>query len=268
MLAVTHSGKFHGDDVVAWALLKLYHPEELSLLRSRDPEDWDRADIVFDVGRVFDSSQGRFDHHQHTYTGPLSSAGMVLSFLQESGHIELDLANHLRNFCINYVDAVDNGQSRSQPEVPCLTSLVERMNRGCSSLEEFTQRFEQTAEMVSIFLQAFERELLEHKRAAEIIHTAMQRAERLGSNVIELEKYCAWKPGYFEQGGAEHSTEFVLFQSLQGSWQVVAIPPSEHLLRSKTLPAGRVGRIGGRGIVGDHRERLSVLPQKSLHCCF
>ena len=32
MLAVTHSGKFHGDDVVAWALLKLYHPEELSLL--------------------------------------------------------------------------------------------------------------------------------------------------------------------------------------------------------------------------------------------
>ena len=264
MLAVTHSGKFHGDDVVAWALLKLYHPGELRLLRSREPEDWARADVVFDVGRIFNVSQGRFDHHQHTYTGSLSSAGMVLDFLQEHEHIEHDLAEHLRRFCINYIDAVDNGKSRSQPEVPCLTSLIERMNRGCSSLEEFTRRFEQTAEMVSIFLQAFERELMEQKQAAEIIHTAMQRAERLGSNVIELEEYCAWKPGYFEHGGAEHITEFVLFQSLQGSWQVVAIPPSEHSFAQKrSLPeewAGLEGeelsKVTGSASVFCHKNRF------------
>ena len=95
---------------------------------------------------------------------------MVLNFLQESGHIELDLANHLRNFCINYVDAVNNKAKAKPARSPCLTSLVERMNQGCSSLEEFTQRFEQTAEMVSIFLQAFERELLEHKRCWKSSH--------------------------------------------------------------------------------------------------
>lgn len=264
MLAVTHSGKFHGDDVVAWALLKLYHPGELRLLRSRNPEDWERADIVFDVGRVFDDSQGRFDHHQHTYTGSLSSAGMVLDFLQERKHIEQDLADHLRRFCINYIDAVDNGKSRSQPDVPCLTSLIERMNRGCRSLEEFTQRFEQTAALVSGFLQAFERELLEHKHAADLIQTAMARAERTGSNVIELGHYCAWKPGYFGNGGADHSTEFVLFQSLQGSWQVVAIPPSEHSFDQKrSLPeewAGLEGeelsRITGSASVFCHKNRF------------
>ena len=49
MYVVTHSGKFHADDVLAWSLLCHYHPkkEHLQLIRTRETELINQADIVF-----------------------------------------------------------------------------------------------------------------------------------------------------------------------------------------------------------------------------
>ncbi|MHB9102314.1 MAG: MYG1 family protein, partial [Sulfuricella sp.] len=65
-VAATHSGSFHADDVLAAATLRLVNPA-LPILRTRDQEQLDAADIIFDVGRVFDSAACRFDHHQLEY---------------------------------------------------------------------------------------------------------------------------------------------------------------------------------------------------------
>ena len=40
-------------------------------------------------------TQGRFDHHQNEYTGPLSSAGMMLQWLTESKWIPRELSTRL-----------------------------------------------------------------------------------------------------------------------------------------------------------------------------
>ena len=53
---LTHSGKFHADDVFSAALLLYLNPEIMITRGNRVPEDFDG--IVFDIGR------GQYDHHQ------------------------------------------------------------------------------------------------------------------------------------------------------------------------------------------------------------
>ena len=109
MLVMTHSGNFHADDVLAWALLSTFLTEELELVRTRDKELLATGDLIFDVGGRYSPSDGQFDHHQAEYQGPLSSAGMILLWLFNNQHISEELYLVLRSEIVDYVDAVDNG---------------------------------------------------------------------------------------------------------------------------------------------------------------
>src|SRR3989344_3542872 len=80
----THSGPYHADDVFAVAALDiLLDPEEIIIIRTRDPKIIDQADYVVDVGAKYDSSLKRFDHHQMEGAGerpstiPYASFGLV-----------------------------------------------------------------------------------------------------------------------------------------------------------------------------------------------
>lgn len=78
----THSGSFHADDVFAVATLLLKYPDA-RVIRTRDSEVYKKADIVVDVGGVYDAKAGRFDHHQEGRAGtrdngiPYASFGLV-----------------------------------------------------------------------------------------------------------------------------------------------------------------------------------------------
>ena len=64
----THSGGFHTDDVFAVATLQLVHRvENVEIIRTRDEEELAKADIVVDVGGIYDVSSKRFDHHQNVH---------------------------------------------------------------------------------------------------------------------------------------------------------------------------------------------------------
>ena len=107
---VTHSGKFHADDVLSWSLLQEFYPHQMKLTRTRKQHIIKTADIVFDVGGIYDPDTGRFDHHQNDYLGPLSSAGMILIWLLEKNYLNQELYYALQKKLINYVDGVDNGR--------------------------------------------------------------------------------------------------------------------------------------------------------------
>ena len=102
---VTHSGIFHADEVTAVALLEVFTGKVVIVKRTRDEARIAKADVVVDVGGVWDPVSCRFDHHQTTYSGELSSAGMVLDWLD----IDVYLKDRLRKVFIEEVDAVDNG---------------------------------------------------------------------------------------------------------------------------------------------------------------
>lgn len=75
--AITHTGVFHADEVMATAIL-LKARGELNLMRTfKVPEDISEDVIVYDIGG------GKYDHHQKGGNGarengvPYSSAGLL-----------------------------------------------------------------------------------------------------------------------------------------------------------------------------------------------
>ncbi|MCJ8749141.1 hypothetical protein PDJAM_G00172810, partial [Pangasius djambal] len=64
----THNGTFHCDEVLACYLLRqLPEYKDAEIIRTRDPVELARCDIVVDVGGVYDHKQHRYDHHQRYF---------------------------------------------------------------------------------------------------------------------------------------------------------------------------------------------------------
>lgn len=241
-LIATHNGPFHADDVMAVALLRTFWRADAQVVRSRDPEVLDGADAVVDVGGVFDPDTRRFDHHQATYTGPRSSAGMVLDWLEAEGAVEPTLAASLRSGCMDYVDAVDNGRTAPDASVPCFARMVDALNQPASELAEFDQAFEGATRLAAALLEGWRADHAKVARARRIVNQAMADAEHDGRNVLFFDEYVSWKKPYFGLGGADHPTEFVLFPGTDESWRIIAIPPKLGAFEQKrSLPEAWAG---------------------------
>ena len=111
----THNGNFHADDVFSIAALKHIFPS-FNLVRTRDHKIMDEADLVIDVGGIYDPEKGRFDHHQKGGAGereneiPYSSFGLVW---QKYG-VEICQGNEkaaaaLDRGLVSTIDAIDCG---------------------------------------------------------------------------------------------------------------------------------------------------------------
>ncbi|KCV71719.1 hypothetical protein H696_01141 [Fonticula alba] len=152
-IIATHSGTFHLDEALATYML--WQTEEFKgaqLVRSRDAEVLATADVVYDVGSVYDPASHRYDHHQrefsdvfgHGFTTRLSSAGLIYRHFgreivaKKVGIPESDpsfQAIYLRLYrsFIHMVDAIDNGVGAC----PC----SERLFMDSTSLNSRISRF-------------------------------------------------------------------------------------------------------------------------------
>ena len=65
MIIATHNGTFHADETTACAILT-YLFENSSIIRSRDPEELEKAEIIIDVSNQNDEKH--FDHHSKEFT--------------------------------------------------------------------------------------------------------------------------------------------------------------------------------------------------------
>lgn len=225
LLVATHDGPFHADDVMAFALIRTFRDREAAVVRTRDPARIDAADVAIDVGGVFDSARRRFDHHQATYTGSRSAAGMVLDWLLAEGAVDPELGRSLRAGVMDYLDDVDNGRVAPDPRVPCFPRIVEALNQPARTNPEFDRAYLQAVEFAEAWLAGLVAEHARVLEAAAMVTRAMADALATGSRVVELPAYVPWKPVYFANGGETHPTEFVLHPGTDGSWRILAIPP-------------------------------------------
>ena len=238
MRIVTHSGKFHADDVLAWSLLCHFHPNgsSFTLERTRDETIIQVADIVFDVGGIYDPLGGRFDHHQNEYSGPLSSAGMMLQWLTESNWIPLELNTQLKDGLVSYVDDVDNGRIEERAAVPCFSRMINLFNAAANTLDEFDQQFQQAAAVASGMIAGFEAQYNKEQTAKRLVLTEMNR-DREFNNLMEFSEYLSWKSTYYDNDGSNHPTQFIMFPSMHGKWQISAIPPTiESFAQKRSFP--------------------------------
>lgn len=233
MIAVTHSGKFHADDVLAWALILEFYNDQATLIRTRDHQKIQDGDIVFDVGGVFDPKNLRFDHHQSSYTGPLSSAGMVLSWLKDLDCINTELFTRLKNTLVDYVDDVDNGRVLPQINIPCFAQFVDILGATCNTLEQYDQAFQKATMFAQNYLRSITDKLVTEQKDQQQVLEEMHKAQSEKRNYLLFPKYTSWKVPYFSHNGSLHPTEFVMFPNLQNNWQAVAIPPEENSFAQK-----------------------------------
>lgn len=245
LLAATHSGPFHADDVLAFALIRVFHDPDARILRTRDSKVMAKADLVFDVGGSFAPESGRFDHHQSSYTGLLSSAGMVLDWLEDRGDVEPEVATQLRSEVVDYVDAVDNGRHVPDPDVPCFTRMVQAYTQGPDCLQAYDRAFLDAVGMATGYVRGITLGVQQVRRAREAVLAAMDEAVEAGRAVIFLDRYAKWKPVYYANGGREHPTDYVIFPGMEGTWRIVAIAPEpDSFAQKRPLPADWAGLTG------------------------
>src|SRR5210317_501592 len=114
MKASTHDGRFHADEIFALAVLKLIFPG-LEIVRSRDEKVYKNADIIVDVGHVYDPENLIFDHHQRSFSLkresgiPYASFGLVWEKYGELLCESSEPSEYIDSVIVQAIDADDNG---------------------------------------------------------------------------------------------------------------------------------------------------------------
>ncbi len=124
IIIATHDGPFHTDDTFGCATGKLYfqklYPSAyIEIIRTRDPKILAKADMVVDVGNIYNPDTLRCDHHQggvwsHRNGIPTAALGLVWAIC---GKIICDgneaVYRKIKTVLIYHVDAIDNGKEVS-----------------------------------------------------------------------------------------------------------------------------------------------------------
>ncbi|GLR81378.1 MYG1 family protein (plasmid) [Azospirillum oryzae] len=273
---VTHGGSFHCDEVLAYAILcRALLPEALAastLMRTRDQGVIEAADIVWDVGGVFDPTRGRFDHHQRGAPvrpdgSPYSSAGLlwaafghdaVRAILAGRGdeNVVGKIWTEMDEQVIRLVDLADNGK-RPVPDFGdegldraariadgmALSSLVEVLNLPWDAdvidraLAE-DERFARAAEIAGAFLDGRVEQIRARIAARDIVLEAHARSA--DPRVLELDRGMPWQ-------GPAHDADlpvlFAVYPDKGGdAWMVGCMPPEPGSFAQKLpLPAAWAG---------------------------
>lgn len=250
----THDGSFHADEVTACALLVVTNlVDEDKVVRTRDPEVLSKCDFVCDVGGVYNPEKHLFDHHQSSYTGPLSSAGMVLQYLKDKKKLTEDEYMMLHMTLIHGVDAHDNGIELQPPGVCTYSQLISNY---------MPIRHDSTPEILdAAFMEALRfavghlKRQLERHRYIHGFKQIVQRKMQEGRDVLVFDEPIPWMDCFFESEGEMHPAVFIIMPS--GShWKLRGIPPNSREKMKVRMPLP----LKWAGLLNDELKKASGIP--------
>ncbi len=219
-----HDGTFHADEVTACALLHLFNLiDSDKIRRTRDSNMLSQCEYVCDVGGIYDPDKKLFDHHQAEYKGKLSSAGMILLYLKDTGHLSLQDYNFFNNSLILGVDAHDNGVGPLLPGVCTYSQLISNFTpiKYDSLPETQYQAFMDAFHFAySHLLRLWQR----HKYVQSCKETVREVMQQMQECLI-FEHSIPWMESFFELDGANHPAKFLIMPS-GDHWKLRGIPPT------------------------------------------
>ncbi len=262
----THSGKFHCDEVFAYAVLRLalglHQPgQDHTLLRTRKDALIEGADIVWDVGSIFDVATSRFDHHQRgaplrADETPFSSAGLIWQVYgeravaaalkaSESQSFAAAIAAELDESLVRKIDEIDNGVAADGPirrDTLGLATLVGEFNptwddpagTGPTAGDE---AFLQATALVTGFLER----RIEGLRARLVAEATVLAAHGAGEDprVLVLDRGMPWKNVVFSHN---LPVIFAVSPASNGNWMLDTMPPEPGSLEQRlSLPEAWAG---------------------------
>jgi uncharacterized UPF0160 family protein len=234
MKVVTHSGTFHADDVFASAVLRLALGD-FDFIRTRDTALIATADIVFDVGGIYDPIRKRYDHHMRDLPRredgtPYSSVGLIWRdygrdalprFVPGIEEDALDAVwQDIDNTLILAIDQADNGISTACPGH--LALLIEAFNPTWNSTQTYDEAFEEAAALARGILQRACRQAYAEAKAMAFVMAAAREAR--DPRVIVLGRKLPWEKAVFEAGLKD--LLFVIYPNEDStSWYCRTVPP-------------------------------------------
>jgi uncharacterized UPF0160 family protein len=247
----THSGTFHADDVFAYAILKAATAGALALTRTRDEQVMTEADVLFDVGGIFDPARRRYDHHMRDKPlradgAPYSSAGLVWrdfgrdairALLPEIGEEIADRVwRSLDDGLIRDIDLMDNGATTPMPGH--FSTLVESWNP--TFAEENRDENGAFLDAAELALQVISRTCARAHAAALAVATVAEAARRAEHPaILVLEHRLPWEDAVFELG---LSDILYVVRPAGRDWTCSAVPPEKgSFAQKRPLPDAWAG---------------------------
>lgn len=239
----THNGNFHADDVFSIAALKNIFPA-FNLVRTRDLEVIGKADVVIDVGGIYDPETGRFDHHQRGGAGerengiPYSSFGLVWKKygLEICGGNQ-DVANSVDSSLVSTIDAIDCGHVEGVSKGISLSQTISMFNPTWEEESHYDVCFDEAVAFASRVLTRFIASASGGINAKSIVAKAIEQAE--DPRVIVLEQYTPWKRTVH---ALSEDALFMVYPSDSGQWRIQTVPVEPGSFENrKSLPKAWAG---------------------------
>lgn len=239
-----HDGTFHADEVTACALLIVFDliDEEL-VTRTRDPKVLDTCEYVCDVGGVYDPAKKLFDHHQATYQGELSSAGMILRYLKEQKVMTQEAFDHLNQMLVLGVDAHDNGRSKQEVGVCTFSHVIANFNPIAYDADE--HQLDAAFRAALTFTIGHVRRCYERYQYNLSCRALVKEAMERGGSCLFFDRALPWLENFFALDGEAHEALFVVMPAGE-HWKVRGIPPNyaERMQVRRPLPEKWAGLLG------------------------
>lgn len=219
----THDGSFHADEVTACALLLLFNKiDRDKIIRTRNTDLLANCEYVCDVGGIYDPSRKLFDHHQQDYQGPLSSAGMILLYLQQAGVLTAKEHGIFDNSLILGVDAHDNGKELHSRGVCTYSQIISNFN----PIEHDATDLQDEAFYAALdFSYAHLSRMWERYKYTQVCREVVAEAMVRDKDCLMFERSIPWMDSFFEMEGAKHPARFVIMPSGQ-HWKLRGVPPT------------------------------------------
>lgn len=248
MIIATHNGKFHADDVFGVALLKQLYPDA-EVVRTRDPEVLASADLVLDVGAVYDPATLRFDHHQLSSgardNGILYSAFGLLwqHFGKEFCDGDEAVWQRIDSRLVVGIDAVDNGQDlyalNDFKVAPLDVSELLGLFNPLGGEEEFDVQFFVAVELATSVL---------HRLKAKYVTSLAAERDFVEAFKASPDKRYVVLDRFIPHGGIatkQSSLLFTVFPGATGNWTLQTVRPENSQFGSrKVLPESWRGLNG------------------------
>jgi uncharacterized UPF0160 family protein len=262
-LWVTHSGKFHCDEVFGYAVLRLALGDEHELRRTRKPDVIAAADIVWDVGGIYDADAKRFDHHQKGAPlrddgAPFSAAGLLWRHYGPEAvrrvlpagdaHLAAVIAAEIEQRMVRRIDEIDTGVSLNGPVKvgPLeLASLIGDFNPTWDSPESVGPAAGDDAFIQAAALaQGVLRRRIESARSKFAAEALVLQAYAAGEDqrVLVLPRGMPWKNVVFAK---DLPVLFAVSPASNGNWMLDTVPPEPQSFAQRLpLPAAWAGLEG------------------------
>lgn len=263
----THDGSFHADEVTACALLIVTNlADSDKVVRTRDAATLSQCAFVCDVGGIYDPLHHLFDHHQADYKGFFSSAGMVLLFLKEQGHLSNEEYQLLNHSLVQGVDAHDNGVEPHMPGVCTYSQLISNFTpiNYEASPEEQNSAFQEALH----FAMGHLKRILQRHRYIHSFTDTVAKAMSQGKDYLLFDQPIPWMDCFYDLQGERHPALFIIMPS-GNHWKLRGIPPNnlERMKVRMPLPEEWAGLLeedlklisGIQGAIFCHKGRFFSL---------